>query len=276
MYARSIPRRCPYLGDVRAQAHRGRLARPRNKLTDVVQWWLFIFEIKLNWPITCRSISPGDQASLLVNLRSIGLVVHTHTDYCATHVRERVLARVFADGRVSRRECGYSIRPRQCFRKLPGNTWAWCRDKCTLAFAYFSPSRHPYPPGGLRSRFYPHLSVFSLSPIAPPYYLPIFPPSPRSFRWLMYLVDHIIGDPNIGQTYTRSEVRTTTSADKCDVQNASRHFYDVSRRRSFIEAKRPGFFLRKNIFSRNPDFRKCRSYILRIDVNKNRSYEDEK
>lgn len=76
--------------------------------------------------------------------------------------------------------------------------------------------------------------------------------SPRSFRWLMYLVDHIIGDPNIGQTYTRSEVRTTTSADKCHVQNANRHFYDVSRRRSFIEAKRPGL-LRKKVFSRNPD-----------------------
>jgi len=42
---------------------------------------------------------------------------------------------------------GYSIRSRQCVRKLPGNTWAWCRDKCTLAFAYFSPARFPYPPG---------------------------------------------------------------------------------------------------------------------------------
>lgn len=76
--------RGPHLGDVRAQPHRGQLARPRDKLTDVAQWWLFIFEIKLNWPITCRSISPGDQASLLVNLRSIGPVAHTHTGYYAT------------------------------------------------------------------------------------------------------------------------------------------------------------------------------------------------
>lgn len=41
---------------------------------------LFIFEIKLNCPITCRSISPGDRASLLVNLQSIGPLAHTHTD----------------------------------------------------------------------------------------------------------------------------------------------------------------------------------------------------
>lgn len=25
---------------------------------------------------------------------------------------------------------------RQCVRKLSGNTWAWCWDKCTLKFAY--------------------------------------------------------------------------------------------------------------------------------------------
>lgn len=50
-------------------------------------------------------------------------------------------------GRRARGRRGYSIRSRQCVRKLPGNTWAWCRDKCTLAFAYFSPARFPYPPG---------------------------------------------------------------------------------------------------------------------------------
>lgn len=102
---------------------------------------------------------------------------------------------------------GYSIRCRQCVRKLPGNTWAWCRDKCTLAFAYFSPARFPYPPE--------RRSILRSDPIC------TCPPSPASLAisfllslllFRVYLVS-FIRYRNIG--WTQSKVRTAIFADKC-------------------------------------------------------------
>lgn len=56
--------------------------------------------------------------------------------------------------------------------------------------------------GGVRSSAQDSIRSCLPSPSFPPFYLSIVPPSPRSFRWIMYLVDRIIADSNIGQTYT--------------------------------------------------------------------------
>lgn len=156
-----------------------------------------------------------------------------------------VFAGVFADGRVLRGECGYSIRPRQCVRKLPGNTWAWCRDKCTLAFAYFSPSRSPYPPGGVWSSAQDSLRTClpSLFFPSPPYYLPTILPSPPFFP-LAHTSRRLY---NRGSEY-RTDVYATKSKNDDNIRGRMRRpecqssFYDVSRRRLFIEVKKTAWF----------------------------------
>lgn len=178
------------------------------------------------------------------------------------------------------RWCGYSIRPRQCVRKLPGNTWAWCRDKCTLAFAYFSPSRSPYPPSAarrrsvLRSRFYPPLSTFSLLPSLLSFHRPSFTPffsldhvSCRAYnRGFEYRTD-IYGD----RKWERWQHPRTNAMFRVPVV-----IFTMFHEGNHLSRRTGQIYFGKAFPREILIFRERRSYIRRIGVNKNRSYESER